>query len=125
MNVLCRLLFKARCLRLTQRISTMQRLRFRRTKRIHRIHMSSAMGRIIHCSLYYEDALTTRLVFCRVVEHNMVNPRKPLLLRQYQQARRHALARRVPRLAMLGVQALHASPYLHVESAVSITKSSC
>jgi len=125
MDKLYRLLFKARCLRLTQRISTMQRLRFRRTKRIHRIHVSSAMGWIIHCSLHYEDPLTPSQAFCRVVQHNMVNPRKPLLLRQYQQACGHALTRLVPRLPMLGVQAFHTSPDLHIESTVCIAKFSC
>jgi len=125
MNVLCRLLFKACCLRFTQCMNTTKRLRLRRTKRIHRIHMSSAMGGIIHCSPHYEDPLTANQVLCRVVEHNMVNPRKPLLLRQYQQARGHSLARLVPRLAMVGVQTFHPGPYLHVESTVSITKFSC
>ena len=59
----------------------MERFRLRRSKRIHRIHMSSAMGRIVHCSLDYEDPLTTSQILCWVVQYNMVNPRKPLLLR--------------------------------------------
>ncbi len=122
MNMLYRLLFKAWCLRLIQRISTMKRLGLRCTNRIHRTHVSSAMGRVIHCPFHYEDPLPTSQRLCPVVEHNMVDARKPLLLRQYQQARGHPLARLVPWLPMLGIQTFHTSPYLHIERPVCITK---
>ncbi len=56
-----------------QRISAMKGLCFRRAKRVHRIHGSTALGRIVHRSLDEEYSLATCKGLCRVVQYNVVN----------------------------------------------------
>ncbi len=69
MNLLRWRLFKMCC----QRFSAMKGLCFRRAKRVHRIHGSTALGRIVHRSLDDEYFLATCKGLCRVVQYNVVN----------------------------------------------------
>ncbi len=56
-----------------QRFSAMKGLCFGRAKRVHRIHGSAALGRIVHRSLDDEYFLATCKGLCRVVQYNVVN----------------------------------------------------